>query len=85
MSGLVKLACPQCGSVYFEPETPSFACLHCRHAAPIAAWKAARAASRKRPDFWVVIAAANVRNRRLEADKRRMRSTIQSYGGGFCA
>jgi hypothetical protein len=92
MSGLVKLACPGCGCVVFEPQShldtldQKYSCIPCSHIAPIAAWKVAGIASKKRPDLRVRLAVAASRSRRLAADLRtRAQAIIHSYGGGISA
>jgi hypothetical protein len=87
MSGLVKLACPRCGCVVFEPEAylnEMHECLGCGHAATIGSWKATGANSEHHPDGWITLAAIASRSRRLLTEiKGRAEAIIHSYGGGF--
>lgn len=89
MGNLVKLACPQCQCVVFEPEaalSETYKCLACRHSADIESWKACGAAHKKRPDWQIGIMAAQMSARRLAAKvAKKPLQTIQSYAGGFWA
>jgi hypothetical protein len=87
MSGLVKLACPECGCIVFEPETylkETHQCLACHYSAPIDTWIIAGVASKKRPDFWVGLAGIMARSRRLAAEAaQRSRAFLRTQAGGI--
>jgi hypothetical protein len=91
MRNLVKLACPKCGCVVFEPQTylarttETMTCVpECGHAAPLNEWETAGARSKHRyRNFHIVIAAIAARNTRQQALETERRKAECSYGGGI--
>lgn len=87
----VKCACPKCGCVVFEPlshlksQTKLTCTPTCRHTDAVDNWIISGAYSKRRPDFWVGLAASMILTRRLaeEAIKRRLYAGQSNYPGGL--
>lgn len=80
MSKFIKLACPACGTVCFEPK-PGPSEMKCANGctnSPISEWISSGKASKTKPAGWVVIAAykAQCAARRAKAEKIKARTVF---------
>ena len=91
MSGLIKLACPGCRSVVFEPQNhldtvSKYFCVSCGRAEPVAVWKNAGLISERGAAWWIEFGARLSRSRLLAAEiKARAQTAVNFYAGGFSA
>lgn len=87
--GMVKLACPGCRCVVFEPQNyldnlKDYSCASCGRKEPVAVWKIAGFLSVKDADWWLELHARMSRSRLVaEAIKARASAIVRSYVGGI--
>jgi hypothetical protein len=91
MSGQIKLACPGCRCVVFEPQNhldtlSKYSCVSCGRAEPVAVWKIAGLTSERGAAWWIEFGARLSRSRLLAAEiKARAQAVVSFYAGGFSA
>jgi DNA-directed RNA polymerase subunit RPC12/RpoP len=89
--GMVKLACPACGSVVFEPQNyldnlSEYRCGSCGRNEPVAVWKTIGLLSKTEAAWWVEFYARMSRSKLLAAEiKARAQAVVRFYAGGFSA
>jgi hypothetical protein len=90
MSRLIKLACPGCRCVVFEPQNhldtlSKYFCISCGRAEPVAVWKIAGLTSERGAEWWTNFGAALARSKRLAVTMKARVRELVSYGGGISA
>jgi hypothetical protein len=89
--GMVKLACPGCGSVVFEQQNyldnlKDYSCVSCRRNEPVAVWKIVGFLSAKDAEWWVELYNRMSRSKLIAVEiKARAQAVVRFYAGGFSA